>query len=247
MSAARRPSRTSLIPALAVTIVALAASIPAQSAGTDVPAAQSRSGCTASGRGFLRARLRGALDLDLAWQNAEMECAGGPRPDGRGLRLTIAGPVQGAGRRLRFVLGIPDAPEGQTVRSRPANLTLIFEGEQRMFATRGEDKCSIDELVPARVGALGGPRRSWQIAARGFCTAPASALRGGQRILVSRFDFVTEVTFEDEPAPDPAESPAENVGPLAVGGAVGGAVGMSGGRPGSGPARPARTVELPAH
>ena len=161
----------------------------------------------------------------------------------RGLRLTIAGPVQGAGRRLRFVLGIPDAPEGQTVRARPANLTLIFEGEQRMFATRGEDKCSIDELVPARVGALGGPRRSWQIAGRGFCIAPASALRGGQRILVSRFDFVTEVTFEDEPAPDPGESPAEKAGPLAVGVAADVAVD----RPGSGPARPARTVELPAH
>jgi hypothetical protein len=127
-----------------------------------------------------------------------MQCDGGPRPDGRGLRVTLAGPLQSDDRRLRFVFGIDGAVEGRTVRSRPTNVTLLFEGEQRVFATRGDARCTTDELVPARVGALGGPRRSWQISARGFCTGPATAVGGAGRIVLSRFDFVAEVTFADD-------------------------------------------------
>lgn len=164
-------------------------------------------GCTSSGRGFLRARLRGALDLDLSWRDAEMHCAGGPRPDGRGLRVTLAGPLQSDGRRLRFVFGIDGVAEGSSVRARPTNLTLLLEGEQRVFATRGNAWCTTEELIPARVGALGGPRRSWQISARGFCTGPATALGGTGRIVLSRFDFLTEVTFEDDPAATPRRTP----------------------------------------
>jgi hypothetical protein len=154
--------------------------------------------------GFLRARLRGALDLDLAWSSPAMQCEGGARPDGRGLRVTLAGPAQADGRRLRFVFGIDDAPEGARVLARPTNLTVIFEGEQRLFATRGNDRCTTDELRPERIGALGGPRRSWRVVARGFCISPATTLDGEARLLVTSFDFASEVTYEDEPAPAPA-------------------------------------------
>ncbi|MDB6088690.1 MAG: hypothetical protein JWN85_1474, partial [Gammaproteobacteria bacterium] len=54
-----------------------------------------------------------------------------------------------------------------------------------------------------RVGALGGPKRSYRIVARGFCISPASTLNGDGRILVSRFDFAGNATFEDE---EPADS-----------------------------------------
>ena len=47
-----------------------------------------------------------------------------------------------------------------------------------------------------RVGALGGPKRSWRMIARGFCIAPASTLNGDARILVSRFDFAGNAVFE---------------------------------------------------
>lgn len=157
-------------------------------------------GCTHDGRGQLRARLRGTLDLDIAWRHDDMQCDGGPRPDGKGLRVTIAGPLQSDGRRLRFVFGIDDVPEGRSVQSRPTNVTVIFEGEQRIFATRGAARCTTDRLDMARVGALGGARRNWQISARGFCTSPALALTGPERLLISRFDFVTEVSFEDPDA-----------------------------------------------
>lgn len=150
--------------------------------------------------GYLRARLRGALTLDLDWRDAEMQCEGGLRPDGRGMRVSIAGPERSDGRRLRFVFGIANATEGTHGRALPTNLTVIFEGEKRLFATRGDDKCTVDELRQERIGALGGPRRTWRVIARGFCTAPAANPERNERLLVTSFDFTGRVTYEDEPA-----------------------------------------------
>jgi hypothetical protein len=160
-------------------------------------------GCLISGNGYLHARIRGAKNLDVAWRNEEMQCEGGPRPDGSGLRLAFAGPKHGDGRRLRLVFGVDTAREGRAGRELPTNLTVIFEGEDSLFATRGEDHCTVDELQQERIGALGGPVRSWRIIARGFCIAPASTLNSDARILVSSFDFAGSAVFEDEP-PSPA-------------------------------------------
>jgi len=151
----------------------------------------------AAGNGFLRAQIRGALKLDVDLHNAELECDGGARPDGSGIRVSFAGPVRSDGRRLRMVFGVATAREGTAGRELPTNLTVIFEGEQRLFATRGDDKCTVDELSQERVGALGGPSRSYRVIARGFCIAPAMALTNQQTILVTSFDFAGRVTFED--------------------------------------------------
>jgi hypothetical protein len=162
------------------------------------PPAKREGGCLPSGNGYLRARIRGALTLDLDWQNAELECDGGVRPDGSGIRVAFAGPLRNDGRRLRLVFGVRTT-EGVGGRAIPTNLTVIFEGEQRLFATRGEDRCTVDELSQERVGALGGSARAYRVVARGFCTAPASALGGEERIVINSFDFAGFVTFEAEP------------------------------------------------
>jgi hypothetical protein len=168
-------------------------SLPA--AGPAKPA--STPGCLAAGNGYLRARIRGALKLDVDLHDAELECDGGARPDGSGIRVSFAGPLRSDGRRLRMVFGVATATEGTAGRELPTNLTVIFEGEQRLFATRGDDKCTVDELSQERVGALGGPSRSYRVIARGFCIAPAMALTNQQTILVTSFDFAGRVTFED--------------------------------------------------
>jgi hypothetical protein len=186
----------------AVTLAALAPGVT----GADAPAAaaaSARHGCLESGNGYLRAAIRGALDLDLDWRNGELECEGGPRPDGSGLRVSFAGPAHGDGRRLRIVFGVERVREGGAGRELPTNLTVIFEGEERLFATRGDDHCTVDELRQERIGALGGSRRSWRIVARGFCIAPASTLSSDARILMSRFDFAGSATFEDAPPAQP--------------------------------------------
>ena len=97
------------------------------------------------------------------------------------------------------MLGVAGVSEGQSASAQGANLTLIFEGEQRLFATRGADKCTIDSLTqtPLPNHKAGSPRR-WQVSARGFCTAPATTIRQDARILISRFDFTTELRFAAE-------------------------------------------------
>ena len=155
-------------------------------------------GCLQSGNGYLRARIRGTLNLDIDWHNAEIECEGGSRPNGSGIRVSFAGPLQSDGRRLRLVFGVGKAEEGSSGRELPTNLTVIFEGEDRLFTTNGQDRCTVDQLQQERVGALGGSKRTYRIVARGFCVAPASTLDGSAKILVSRFDFAGNATFEDE-------------------------------------------------
>jgi hypothetical protein len=153
-------------------------------------------GCLAAGNGFLRARIRGALNLDIDWNNGELECDGSERPNGHGIRLSFAGPLRSGGRRVRMVFGIETGAEGAAGRALPTNLTVIFEGEERLYSTRGEDRCTIDDLQEERVGALGAAIRSYRVIARGFCTLPAAALDRDERILVTRFDFAGRVNFD---------------------------------------------------
>lgn len=141
------------------------------------------------------------LDVDL--HNSELECDGGARPDGSGIRVSFAGPLRSDGRRLRMVFGIGQAAEGQAGRALPTNLTVIFEGEARLFSTRGDDKCTVDQLTQERLRELGGPIRTYRVIARGFCIAPVNAMSPNQTppgILVNSFDFAGRVTFEDPDA-----------------------------------------------
>lgn len=169
-------------------------------------------GCIAEGGGNLHARLRGSLDLDLDWANVDMLCDGELRPDGTGLRVSIAGPDRGAGRRVRLVFGISGVREGTAAQGRPTNLTLVFDGEQRIFSTRGDQNCVTDQLSQERLGTPGGAARRWRINGRGFCLRPAATIKQDARILVSRFDFTTQVTFRDTPAA-PALDPPRPVQP----------------------------------
>jgi hypothetical protein len=196
-----------MIRAGSITLIALITALPALPREAVAPASplsglaaagsKSTHGCLASGDGYLRARIRGALQLDVSLHNAELECDGGPRPDGTGIRVSFAGPARSDGRRLRMVFGVATATEGLNGRELPTNLTVIFEGEQRMFATRGDDKCTVDEFNQERLGALGGPIRTYRVIARGFCIAPVKALNSEQTILVNSFDFAGTITFED--------------------------------------------------
>lgn len=177
---------------------ALPALLAAAAAVTSAPGAEiAKPPCFDAGAGFFRARIRGALNLDLDWRNADLACEGSARPDDTGLRLSFSGPLERNGRRLRLIFGISRAREGVRARALPVNLTVIIEGEQRVFATRGDDKCTVDDLRQERVPGSGS-ERTYRVIARGFCVWPANAIGGSGRIVLSSFDFAGRATYESE-------------------------------------------------
>jgi hypothetical protein len=164
---------------------------------TQVPA-KSSAGCFAAGGGYLRARIRGALDLDLNWKDAEMQCEGGPRPSGNGIRVSIAGPARGNGHRIRMVFGIAGVAEGHGGDNLRTNITILFEGEKRIFATQGDDKCMVDSLSQERVESLEPNQAVYRVTARGFCLGPAASLSREERVFLTSFDFAGRVEFSDD-------------------------------------------------
>jgi hypothetical protein len=170
----------------------------ATSPASPTAAPEEKTGCFAAGDGYLRARMRGTLNLDFDWKNAQMECEGGPRPSGNGVRVSIGGPLRGEGRRIRFVFGIAGVGEGSGGETLRTNVTILFEGEKRVFATLGDDKCTVDSLTQRRVETLGADRAIYRVEARGFCLGPATSLSRGERVILTSFDFAGRVEFGDD-------------------------------------------------
>jgi hypothetical protein len=188
----------------------LAFALAAMPAGSTSPSptASPATGCLAAGDGYLRARVRGAIDLDLDWKDAQMQCEGAPRPRGdnnrsSGVRVSIAGPVRGEGRRIRLVFGISGLDEGASGATLRTNVTLLFEGENRLFATLGDDKCMTDSVSQNRVESLGDRRAIYRIVARGFCIGPASNPTRTERVVITSFDFAGRVEFVDDDRHEP--------------------------------------------
>lgn len=157
--------------------------------------------CLASGRGYLRARIRGALRFDIDFHGPRLSCEGGPRFDGSGLRMGFEGRTGRHGQPVRMVFGIDGAREGRSGRELPTNLTVIFEGQRQLFATQGAGNCTVDTLRQQRLdsGHTAGRARSYVVTAHGFCIAPANDLGGRHRILVTTFDFAGRADFEQPP------------------------------------------------
>jgi hypothetical protein len=183
---------------VAALVVAMTHDALATTPTTTSTAPATQAGCLLAGDGYLRARVRGALDLDLDWKDAQMQCEGAPRPSGNGVRISIGGPLRGEGRRIRLVFGIAGVGEGESGQALRTNVTLLFEGEQRIFATLGDDKCTVDSLSQQRVETLGQSRAIYRVIVRGFCLGPASNPTRTERVIVTSFDFAGRVEFGDD-------------------------------------------------
>ncbi len=155
-------------------------------------------GCFSVGGGYLRARIRGALDLDLNWKNGDMQCDGGPRPSGNGVRVSIGGPGGADGHRIRLVFGVAGITEGRGGQNLRTNVTILFEGEKRIFATKGDDKCTVDSLTQERVESFAADRATYRVTVRGFCLGPATSLSREERLVLTSFDFAGRVEFSDD-------------------------------------------------
>jgi hypothetical protein len=182
------------------------AAAPAAPAAAATPTpARPATGCLPGHQGYLRARLRSERDRQIDWRDPHLRCDGDVRPDGRGIRLTFAGRLQPGNHRVRFVFGIDAAAAAGVTHNVAADVTVIFEGEHRLYSTRGTGKCTVDDLrqQPIANPAAGGPAAGTaastaaemvRVTARGFCIGAAGAVGGAGQVLLSTFDFSGRMT-----------------------------------------------------
>jgi hypothetical protein len=154
--------------------------------------------CEPSTQGYLRARLQGSINAELDWSGDVPQCLGATRPGGDGVRLLFKGPAVADEQGLLIVIGAGPLRAGESRRQVPANITLVREGSGEFFATQGDDKCALDEVIQH---ALEPERHRFRLTARGYCTQPARSVRGDGAVLVSRFDVESVVDFSDTAAP----------------------------------------------
>ncbi|HEY5559717.1 MAG TPA: hypothetical protein VIK49_08315 [Steroidobacteraceae bacterium] len=169
----------------------------------DPPAAPVVNRCLPDHAGFLTMRLRGSIEAELRWREPELQCTGMSRPDGRGLRIRFAGPLEGGGE-LAIVFAAPELGMGASARGVPVNVTLLDDAGKRIYGTRGDDRCLFDEVEQRPLEDATLPPLSFRVRARGFCTAPARALDGDGAVLLTRFDFSGLVIFREDDGAPPA-------------------------------------------
>ncbi len=153
--------------------------------------------CLPAGDGFLAFRLQGSIEADLDWRQPELECTGMSRPDGQGLRLRFSGPLTAEGR-LAIVLAATGLTEGLSARAVPVNVTVMDESGQRIYGTRGSQRCTLDRVEQHPIEGTDIPPRSFRVEGRGFCVEPARALDGDGAVLLTRFDFAGRVTWRED-------------------------------------------------
>jgi len=155
-------------------------------------------GCLPDRGGFLAMRLRGSIEEDARWTEPLLACTGMSRPDGRGFRLRFA--VERGGGELAVVFAAPELGIGASGRGIPVNVTLLDGAGERVYGTQGDSRCVFDEVEQKPVEDPNLPPRSYRVAARGFCVAPARALDGEGSVLLTRFDFAGLVTWAADDA-----------------------------------------------
>jgi hypothetical protein len=149
--------------------------------------------CLATGDGYLRAKMAGAVDANLDWPNSGTRCEGESRDKPPGVRLSFQRPAGGK-PNLLLVFGLSGVTQGQPAHEVKVNLTVIVQGTSRIYGTLGDSRCTVDSLSQRALNATG----AYRIEARGFCTQPAHAVRGKGDVLVSTFEFAGLVNFTTE-------------------------------------------------
>jgi hypothetical protein len=155
-------------------------------------------GCLGTPATFLRAQLRGALEADLNWSGAGLACEGSARPNGEGLRISLAGPLDASGHTLRMLIGVATLPGAPSAAALPANVTLIIEGDKKLYSTRGDAKCTLDSLTQEALPGGSEYAHPYRISGRGFCVDPASSLDEHEHVFINRFDFAGRADFSTD-------------------------------------------------
>jgi hypothetical protein len=138
--------------------------------------------------------MYGALDLNIDWQGANMNCEGMLRPDGNGIRLLFAS-KQGRKARLVFVIGVDGRIDQLTRKERVANITIIDEIDGRFFSTSGIDRCwttihKVEKIVGERFPAF-------QIDGDVYCAGGLPSLSDRGTVTLGDFRFSGRLALDE--------------------------------------------------
>jgi len=138
------------------------------------------SGCGA--RGFLRTNLYGELSGPVNWSDGKLDCAGMPRPEGKGARLRFAG--QFGDLTLAILVAVPGLQRGASARELDSNVTLIEEGGGRFFSTSGLGNCWTDVLEQEQLD-----EDDYFVAGTLYCIAPLAEVNGDSSVTLRELEF----------------------------------------------------------
>lgn len=136
--------------------------------------------------GFLAADLYGAIETRLDWSRSDLECTGMPRPEGRGVRLRLAGPQHGGEAELVFIIALPEFERDSGPAEFDANVTLIEAGVGRFFSTPNIRNCLVDVTA---VRALDPAANRYSIAGTLYCVAALPEINGDTSVAVPELRF----------------------------------------------------------
>jgi len=174
-----------LISALLTTVAACQpASESNTAASADVePAAETSYQC--GGDGFLQTRLFGGLELELNWTASDLKCEGMPRPDGDGARLRFAGDAND-GRRIAFIISLPELQRGAAGAELQSNVTVIEEGQGRFFSSADADVCWTDITYLEHIADSDAV---FSVSGNLYCVAPLAEINGDSDVLIRDMRF----------------------------------------------------------
>ncbi|MGI9272537.1 MAG: hypothetical protein ACR2QT_12235 [Woeseiaceae bacterium] len=147
------------------------------------PAAEISYQCGADG--FLETRLFGGLDLELNWRASDLNCEGMPRPDGDGARLRFAGDASD-GRRIAFIIALPDMQRGAAGAELKSTVTVIEEGQGRFFSTADAEVCWTDIT---NVAFVADSDAIFSVSGNLYCVAPLAQINGDSDVLIPDLKF----------------------------------------------------------
>jgi hypothetical protein len=150
--------------------------------------------CPAGMEGMLTATLRGAVNTQLDWHGAEVDCDGMPRPED-GSRLRFRGELE-TGAPLTVLIGIDDLAPGITGREMPANVTLVFEGTGLFFGSRQQAGCWADVADNLPLQGTG-----WRVSGEIYCVRGLAEIGGKTSVTITALKFIGVLAAEGDHAP----------------------------------------------
>lgn len=183
------PARAFLIyRGLFLTVLAvLAACEPAQDADSIAALAPEEEPVLLCGNeGRLSTELYGAVSVDVDWDKNDLECAGMPRPNGRGARLRFAGKIADGDLQLAIIIAIPDLERDAQNGEFSAKVTLIEEGNGRFFSASDLNNCLVDITSATRLDDSGD---RYSIAGELFCVTPLPEINGTSSVSIPKMLF----------------------------------------------------------